>query len=107
MTCAGLRNGHSGVTGATQITSSEVIGDCDAQMRDRDWNITPIVRFVASVQMDARTRTVAGQEVPQLEAWSLKALMMQRERNRGELQRQVKQLTCSCNLGLICILGRV
>ena len=65
----------------------------------------PIVRFVASVQMDARTRTVAGQEVPQLEAWSLKDLRMQRERNRGELQRQVKQLTCSCNLGVESILG--
>lgn len=41
VTCAGLRNGHSGVTDATHITSSEVIGDCDAQMRDRDWNIAP------------------------------------------------------------------
>ena len=65
----------------------------------------PIVRFVASAQMDARTRTVAGQEVPQLEARSLKDLRMQRERNRGELQRQVKQLTCSCNLGVESILG--
>ena len=67
----------------------------------------PIVRFVASVQMDTRTRTVAGQEVPQLEAWSLKDLMMQRERNHGELQRQVKQLTCSCNWGVESIVGSV
>ena len=59
----------------------------------------PIVRFVASVQGDARTRTGEGQEEPTLKAWSLKDLRTQLVRNRGELQRQVTQILRSMSWG--------
>ena len=103
--CAGLRNGHSGVTDATHITSSEVIGDCDAQMRDRDWNIAPN-RAIRRQRPDGRAHkdsngsrgATAGGMVPQGPEDAAGA-------HRGELQRQVKQLTYSCNLGVESILG--